>query len=70
MQSQRIFLCALSIVVWTSGPDRAGAQAYPTQPIRVVTSEATGGNDRISRLVAQGIAGSLGQPVTVDNRAA
>ena len=70
MQFQRIVLCALSIVVWACGPDRVRAQSYPNQPIRVVTSEATGGNDRISRLVARGIAGSLGQPVTVDNRAA
>jgi tripartite-type tricarboxylate transporter receptor subunit TctC len=48
----------------------AAAQTYPTQPIRIVTSEASGGNDLISRLIAQGIAGPLGQPVSVDNRPA
>ncbi|HKA43818.1 MAG TPA: tripartite tricarboxylate transporter substrate-binding protein, partial [Burkholderiales bacterium] len=51
-------------------PAPSVAQQYPTQAIRVVTSEATGGNDLISRLVAQGIAGPLGQSVTVDNRPA
>ena len=48
----------------------AAAQTYPTQPIRIVTSEASGGNDLISRLIAQGIASPLGQPVSVDNRPA
>ncbi len=44
------------------------AQNYPAKPLRIVTSEAGGGVDFVSRLVAQGIAGALGQPVVVDNR--
>jgi hypothetical protein len=44
--------------------------AYPTQPIRIVTSDIGGGNDLMARQIAAAIAGPLGQPVMVDNRAA
>ena len=43
-------------------------QAYPSKPIRLVTAEAGGGNDLSARLIVQGLAGSLGQPMIVDNR--
>src|SRR5688572_6573229 len=46
----------------------ACAQDYPTRPIRIVTSGIGGGNDFISRLIAQQIAGPLGQQVIVDNQ--
>src|SRR5688572_12587978 len=44
------------------------AQDYPSKPIRILTAGVGGSNDVISRLVAQGISPSLGQPVIVDNR--
>ena len=44
------------------------AQNYPNKPIRIVTGEPGGDSDFGARLVAQGIAGSLAQPVVVDNR--
>ncbi len=44
------------------------AQNFPSKPVRVVTAESGGAADLITRLVAQGIGGSLGQPVIVDNR--
>ena len=43
-------------------------QSYPNKPMRVVTGEAGGGNDVVSRLIGQGISGPLGQPVITDNR--
>lgn len=46
----------------------AYAQEYPTKPIRIVTSEAGGGNDLQARLVSRGISGPLGQQVIVENR--
>ena len=47
----------------------AFAQTFPGKVIRIVTSEAGGSNDIVSRLIAQGISGPLGQPVIVENRA-
>ena len=46
----------------------ACAQDYPSRPIRIITTAAGGGGDITSRIVAQGIAGPLGQQVIVDNR--
>ena len=50
-------------------PDVGSGQAYPNKPIRLITSPAGGGNDLVTRLIAQALSGSLGQPVIVDNRA-
>src|SRR5262245_28852463 len=45
------------------------SQDYPNKSIRIVTAAAGGGNDFVARQIAQGISGSLGQPVIVDNQA-
>ncbi len=42
--------------------------AYPVKYIRIVTAGIGGGNDWLARVIAQGIAGPLGQPVIVENR--
>ena len=44
------------------------AQSYPAKPIRIVAPGAGGSGDFAARLIAQGLAGSLGQQVVVDNR--
>ena len=44
-------------------------QTYPTKPVRILTSAPGGTSDFTSRIVAQGLTASLGQPVIVDNRA-
>jgi len=44
------------------------AQAFPSKPIRVVTTVTGGGNDLVARLVQPRIAASLGQQLVVDNR--
>src|SRR5215510_12865776 len=60
----------LSVIVLTALCASAGySQDYPTKPVRIVTGAPGGGSDFGSRLIAQGISGSLGQPVIVDNRA-
>src|SRR5262245_50135962 len=46
----------------------ASGQNYPTKPIRLVTAESGGGNDLTARLIVQGLGGSLGQAMIVDNR--
>lgn len=52
----------------TSGP--APGQEFPSKTIRIVAPSAGGGADLVARLIAQGIAGPLGQQVIVDNRTA
>src|SRR5688572_29478669 len=47
----------------------ACAQTFPSKPIRIVTAAVGGSNDVMARMIGQGIVGSLGQPVIVDNRA-
>jgi tripartite-type tricarboxylate transporter receptor subunit TctC len=44
------------------------AQPYPGKPIRLVTSEAGGGNDVQARLIAQGVSSRIRQRIVVDNR--
>ena len=46
----------------------AHAQTYPNEVIRIVTCNPGGSYDLAARLLAQGLTGPLGQPVTVDNR--
>ena len=58
----------LSVGLMVLGANGVSAQDYPHKPIRIVTSEAGGGNDLASRLIGQGISGPLGQPVITDNR--
>ncbi len=50
------------------GAGFVSGQNYPTKPVRIVTSGIGGGNDFVSRLIAQGVSGPLGQQVIVDNR--
>ena len=58
-------ICALAF-----GANMAAGQAYPVKPIRIVTAPPGGGSDLVARVLAQGTAGPLGQPVVVENRAA
>ena len=54
--------CAVCITTTASG------QEYPSRPVRIVTSEAGGGNDLQARVVARGLSAALGQQVIVENR--
>src|SRR3954467_12356921 len=47
----------------------AGAQSFPSRPITIVVPYPAGGPvDITARLIAQAVAATLGQPMTVDNR--
>src|SRR3982750_895666 len=46
----------------------ASPPQYPARPIRLLTAGAAGGSDLSSRLIADGLAARLGQPVVVDAR--
>ena len=59
--------CAAILVALTSLP--AGAQNYPTHPLRFIVAQQPGSqNDVVARLIAPRLAEALGQPVVVDNR--
>ncbi len=68
MSEIRCFGVILLISMGVFEAHTAHAQGYPNKSIRLVTSPAGGGGDFLSRLVAQGITGPLGQPVVIDNR--
>ncbi len=56
-------LCALQL----SGS--AGAQTYPSKPVRLLVPAAPGGGlDIMGRVIGQALNAMLGQPVVVDNR--
>jgi tripartite-type tricarboxylate transporter receptor subunit TctC len=47
----------------------AGAQTYPTQPVRIIVGFGPGGvSDILARLIAQWLSERLGKPFVVDNR--
>ena len=60
-------LMAVAVVAALAASEVSG-QDFPTRPIRLITTAAGGGGDFVSRVVGEGIAGPLGQPVIVDNR--
>jgi tripartite-type tricarboxylate transporter receptor subunit TctC len=58
-----------ALVLAIMAPDRAGAQTYPSRPIRIIVPYAAGGaTDLITRVVAQQMSASLGVNVIVENR--
>ncbi len=56
----------VSLMLLIPGP--LFCQDYPNRTIRIYTSNVGGSGDFLSRLIAQGISGPLGQPVVVENR--
>ena len=68
MVTRSIFadISCLGIAILSAGA--VCAQDYPNRPVRIITSGAGGSSDIIARLVAQGMAGPLGQQVIVENR--
>jgi tripartite-type tricarboxylate transporter receptor subunit TctC len=67
LKPPRMFWIVAAIVA-AVGASAARAQNYPSKPIRFVTAAAGGSPDFVSRVIAQGISGPLGQQVIVDNR--
>jgi tripartite-type tricarboxylate transporter receptor subunit TctC len=62
-----VLSCTLTAGSVCAQPTTAGT-AYPSKAIRIVTGGTGSNSDLISRLLAQGLTGIVGQPVIVDNR--
>jgi tripartite-type tricarboxylate transporter receptor subunit TctC len=58
----------LAAIYLAGGAASAFAQTYPTKPVRIIVTGVGSGGDFAARLLAQGVAGSLGQAIIVDNR--
>ena len=66
MQCNLLFM---SVAVAATACGSAGAQTYPTKPVRLIVAFATGGaTDTFSRVTAAELTKSLGQQVIVENR--
>lgn len=60
---------AVALVLFLGGAATAGAQTWPTRPIRLIVCYAPGGvTDVIARLVAQPLSEALGQSIVVENK--
>jgi tripartite-type tricarboxylate transporter receptor subunit TctC len=65
---RRVRIEWLPVCLALAGAGAAPAQNFPLKPVRVITGEAGGATDIAARLMAQGLAGSFGQQVVVENR--
>jgi len=62
------FAFCLFPLAFSLGAGLAGAQSFPTKPVRIVTTVPGGNLDFTARAIAPRLSERLGQPVIVDNR--
>src|SRR5450756_1747381 len=68
MLRPRLIVWTFSVGMIVLGANAASGQNYPIKPIRIVTTEPGSTTELVGRLIAQGLTGSLGQQVIVENR--
>src|ERR1700716_2840482 len=66
---RRFLQLATGAAVLSASPRLAGAQAYPSRPVRIIVGFPPGQTGDISaRLVGQWLSDRLGQPFVIENR--
>src|SRR5688572_32822900 len=68
MPNLRFVAGMLSIVLMVLGAGVAYGQAFPSKPVRIITTSPGSGNDFMARQIAPGMSAGLGQPVIIENR--
>ena len=69
MLSRKLAVCVIAASASTFCPGPGYTQPYPHKLIRIVTTDTGSNLDIVTRVVAQSLTPSLGQPVIVQNRA-
>ena len=64
----RIVVGTVLVGLMTLNARVLSAQDFPSRPLRIITASAGSSSDFTSRLIAQGLAPGLAQPVIVENR--
>ena len=68
MRMRELFLGSLTIAATLGFAAAAMAQVYPSRPITIIVPFAAGGpSDTLTRILAERMRASLGQPVIIDN---
>lgn len=68
MLLSRLVVGTCCAAAWVLGTDFVSGQPYPNKAVRLVTGTPASSTDIASRLIADGLTVSLGQPVIVENR--
>ncbi len=66
----KLILATAAAALMVPFGNAALSQAFPVKPVRIYTSDAGGGNDATTRLLALGMSPVLGQQIIVENRPA
>jgi tripartite-type tricarboxylate transporter receptor subunit TctC len=68
MKYRFMTVMAVAAAAFAGSPATAGAQSYPSKPIRLIVPEVVGSAaDLMSRIIGQRIGEAFGQPVTFEN---
>lgn len=67
---KRLLTAMLSALLLAAAAASAGAQDFPSRPLRIIVPYPPGGGtDRVARIIGEKLAEQMSQPVVIDNRA-